>query len=325
MIAFGSVMQRVPIDPAAAAALRESALGARSQVASAAQSIPGMAEWLTALVPINPIRAAADGAMLPLIVFSLTLGFALSRLQQQKRETIVRFFEGVADAMVTLVRWILRVAPLGVFALALPLAARLGVAAAGALVYYVGAVALACIVFAIVVIYPSAAVLGRVPLFQFAAAAAPAQAIAFSSRSSLASLPVMIDAARSRLGIRDEVASMFLPLAAAMFRAGTALGSAVAVLFLARLYAVELDVATMVTIGAVIVVTSFGSPGIPSGGLLVILPVLTAAGIPAEGVGILLAVDALPDMFRTTTNITADMAAVTVSARTSAPSLGSSQ
>ncbi|MGH7696888.1 MAG: dicarboxylate/amino acid:cation symporter, partial [Gemmatimonadaceae bacterium] len=123
---------------------------------------------------------------------------------------------------------------------------------------------------------------------------------------------VMIESARTRLGVSDHVASMFLPLAAALFRAGTALGSAVAVLFLARLYDVPLPLSTMFTIGAVIVVTSFGSPGIPSGGLLVILPVLAAAGIPAEGVGILLAVDALPDMFRTASNITADMAAVAI-------------
>ena len=105
---------------------------------------------------------------------------------------------------------------------------------------------------------------------------------------------------------------MFLPIAAAMFRAGTAVGSTIAVLFLARLYGVELGVPVMLTIAAVIVITSLGSPGIPSGALLVVVPVLAAAGIPAEGVGILLAVDALPDMFRTASNITADMAAVSI-------------
>jgi Na+/H+-dicarboxylate symporter len=312
MGAFGPIMQRLPIDPAAAAALRQNALGARGDVTSAAESIPGIGEWLVALVPQNVMQAAADGAMLPLIVFSLAFGLALARAQPPKRDPAVRFFEAIADSMVTLVHWILKVAPLGVFALAVPLAARLGLIAAGALVHYIGAVAVACAVLAVLVTSPAAVLLGRVSLSRFAAAAAPAQAIAFSSRSSLASLPVMIESARTRLGISDQVASMFLPLAAALFRAGTALGSAVAVLFLARLYDVPLALSTMFTIGTVIVVTSFGSPGIPSGGLLVILPVLAAAGIPAEGVGILLAVDALPDMFRTASNITADMAAVAI-------------
>ncbi|MEW5915216.1 MAG: dicarboxylate/amino acid:cation symporter [Gemmatimonadota bacterium] len=312
MVAFGPVMQRLVIDPAVAASLRENALATRGDVAAAAQSIPGITEWVVALVPQNVIRAAADGTMLPLIVFSLALGLALSKVQPIRCDIVVRFFEGVADSMVTLVHWILKVAPLGVFALALPLAARLGLTAAGALVYYIAAVAVGCVLFTVLVTYPAAVLLGRVSLTRFAAAALPAQAIALSSRSSLASLPIMIDAARMRLGIPDQVASMFLPIAAALFRAGTALGSAIAVLFLARLYDVSLPLPTLLTIGAVIVVTSFGSPGIPSGGLLVILPVLTAAGIPAEGVGVLLAVDALPDMFRTTANITADMAAVAI-------------
>ena len=312
MLVFGPVMQRLPIDAAAAANLREDALGTRGEVASAVRNVPGIGDWFISLVPQNVMRAAADGAMLPLIVFSLAFGLALAKTSAPQRDTAVRFFEAIADAMVRLIRWILVIAPLGVFALAIPVAVRLGFAAAGALVYYLGAVAIACTAFAALVLYPGAVLLGRVPLSRFTAAAAPAQAIAFSSRSSLASLPIMIESARDRLGIPDEVTSMFLPIASAMFRAGTAVGSTIAVLFLARLYGVELEAPAMLTIAAVIVVTSFGSPGIPSGALLVIVPVLAAAGIPAEGVGILLAVDALPDMFRTTTNITADMAGVAI-------------
>jgi Na+/H+-dicarboxylate symporter len=320
VIVFTPVMQGLSIDAAAAATLRQNALG-QDDAAAASQAIPGISDWLMSLVPQNVVRSLADGAMLPLIIFSLALGLALARLESPKRLTIVKFLDAVATAMVTLVHWILRVAPIGVFALAVPLAARLGLAAAGALVYYVAAVAIACAAFVVIVLYPSASLLGRVSIAKFAAAAAPAQAIAFSSRSSMASLPIMIESARSRLGIPDEIASMFLPLAAAMFRAGTAIGSTIAVLFLARLYGVVIETSAMLTIGAVIVATSFGSPGIPSGGLLVIMPVLSAAGVPAEGVGILLAVDALPDMFRTTTNITADMAAVAIVPARVAPQL----
>jgi Na+/H+-dicarboxylate symporter len=253
--------------------------------------------------------------MLPLIVMALAFGFALTRLKPGDRETVVKVVAGVAGAMLVLVRWILAVAPVGVFALALPLAARLGLSAAGVLAYYIALVGLACVVFALVVLYPAATLLGRVALADFVRAAAPVQAFAFSSRSSLATLPVMIEAARSRLGLRESVSDVFLPLAAAMFRAGTAIGLTIAALFVARLYAVPLGPGALVAIVLTVIVTSLGSPGIPSGSILVIVPVLTAAGLPVEAVGVLLGVDTLPDMFRTTTNVTADMAAVTVVAR----------
>jgi len=126
---------------------------------------------------------------------------------------------------------------------------------------------------------------------------------------------VMMEAARTRLGLREDVTGFLLPLAAAMFRAGSAVGLTMGAVFLAQLYGVPLGPAAMLSIVLTVVVTSLGSPGIPSGSILVIVPILMAGGIPVEGAGILLGVDTLPDMFRTTTNITADMAAAAVIGR----------
>ena len=241
---FGAVLgppllAGLPIDPETAIALRQSAEAAGG-VEERARTIPGFSQWLVNLVPSNPLRAAADDAMLPLIIFTLAFAVALLRVSEERRRIVVGFFHGVFDAMLVLVRWVLELAPLGVFALALPLATRMGLAAAGALAYYVALVAILSTTFALVVLYPAAVILGRVSLREFARAAAPAQAVAFSARSSLASLPAMIEGARARLRLPVEVTNFYLPLAASVFRTGTGIGLTVGVLFLARLYGLYL-------------------------------------------------------------------------------------
>jgi proton glutamate symport protein len=309
------LMGRIPLDPAAIEALRESGASATSAAAERVKQIPTFAQWLTDLVPVNPVKAAADGAMLPLIVFSLCFGLALTRLTGEARDLMVRFFRGIADAALTLVRWVLEAAPIGVFALAVPLAARLGLSAAGALVGYIAVTALLLTAFSLLVLYPLAIVGGRVAPGAFARAAFPAQAVAFSARSSLAALPAMMESARTRLHLPEQIAAFFLPLAASTFRVGGAVGLITGVAFVARLYGVELGVAELATIVLTVVLTTFSVPGIPAGSIIVMVPVLLAAGLPVEGMGILLGVDTIPDMFRTTTNVTGDMAAASVLSR----------
>jgi Na+/H+-dicarboxylate symporter len=242
----------------------------------------------------------------------VAFGVALTSLDAARRAPVVAFFQGVADAMLVLVRWILALAPIGVFALALPLATRVGIAAAGALAYYVALVVALSIGAIVLLLYPAAIVLGRVPLRTFARASLPAQAVAFSSRSSLAALPAMIEGATDRLGISRETTGFFLPLAASVFRVGAVVGQIVGVLFIARLYGVEIDAARVATIALTSVLTSFSVPGVPGGSILVMVPVMIAAGVPVEGIGVLLGVDTIPDMFRTTANVTGHMAAVTL-------------
>ena len=303
-------------DPEGAAALREGATTAA--LAPAAEGgIPGIGDWLVDLVPVNPVGAAANGQMLPLIVFSLIFALGALALRPEQRDLIIRFSEAVSDTMLVVVRWILEVAPIGVFALALPLALRLGLGAAGSLVSYIVIVAGLCALYT-VALYPVTAILGRMPMRDFARAAAPAQGIAFSSRSSLASLPPMIEEAE-RIRLPDTVAGFFLPLAVSVFRAGTPIANVVGVVFLARLYGVELGGAQLATVATTASLLSFSVPGIPGGSIIMMAPVLMAAGVPLDGLGILLAVDTIPDMFRTTTNVTADMSVAVILGRTETP------
>lgn len=308
------LMAVLPIDAAARAAMSHGASDAANAALESAHKIPTFAQWLVDLVPVNPVKAAADGAMLPLIVFSLVLGLAAARLAPERRETLIRVFDGLASASLVLVRWVLVAAPIGVFALALPLAARMGATAAGAVAYYIALVVGLSTLFALAVLYPLGAIGGRVSFRTFAQLALPPQAVALSARSSLAALPAMIESAK-RIGLREEIASFLLPLAASMYRVGGAIGQVIGVVFLAHLYGVALGATDLATIVLTVVLTTFSVPGIPAGSMLIMAPVLMAANIPIAGLGILLGVDTIPDMFRTATNITADMAAAVVLGR----------
>lgn len=305
----------LPLDPASVDALRAGAAASGASAAEGAKSIPTVGEWLVALVPANPIKAAADGAMLPLIVTSVVFGAALMHVSPERRSAVVRIVEGVMDASLALVRAILDFAPVGVFALAVPLAATMGTAALGAILGYVVIVSGICVLFWLVVLYPAAVFVGGANLRAFAQATLPAQSIAFSSRSSLAALPAMLESVRDTLKLPPAISSFLIPLAATVFRCGAGIGQTVGVLFIARLYGVDLGAAQLATIAVTSLVTSFSVPGVPGGSIIVMVPVLMAAGIPVEGVGILLGADTIPDMFRTTTNVTGHMAAAVILAR----------
>jgi Na+/H+-dicarboxylate symporter len=306
------MLAHITPDPVAISRLQASAASGQAATAGAVQS---PSEWLVALVPPNVFRAAADGAMLPLIIFSLALGLALVSVAEPSRLRVVALFRGIAESMLVVVRWLMVVAPLGVFALTLPLVARLGLSAVGALATYVILVSAAVVVFVLVVVYPAAALIGGVPLREFARAAAPAQIVAISARSSLAALPALIESARTRLHLPPEISGFFLPLASAMFRVGATLGLTTGAVFIGRLYGVPIGVPQLATIVLTAVVTSFSIPGIPGGSIIAMAPVLASVGLPLEGIGILLGVDTIPDMFRTAANVTGQLAAATIVAR----------
>jgi proton glutamate symport protein len=155
----------------------------------------------------------------------------------------------------------------------------------------------------VALLYPLGVLAGRMPLSAFVSYCAPAQAIAFASRSSLASLPAMVSAAE-RAGLPPGASRIVMPLALAVFHFGAAVAQTVGVVFLARLYGVTLTPSQMATIVFAVVFASFAVPGIPGGSIIAMVPVLAAASLPLDGIGILLAVDTIPDMFRTTANVT---------------------
>jgi Na+/H+-dicarboxylate symporter len=237
---------------------------------------------------------------------------ALTRIAPGRRAPFLRFCEAVQATAFVLVRWILELAPIGVFALTVPLAARLGLSAAGAVAWYIGVVSLACVAFILFVLYPLAAIGGRVSLRAFAKAALPVQMVAISSRSSMASLPVMIEEFGPSLGLKKEITGFFLPLSSTVFRTGAGIGITTGFCFIAALFGIHLSAVQLVTAALTTVLLSFSVPGIPNGSIIIMVPVLLAAKLPVEGVGILIALDTIPDMFRTTTNVTGTLAVAAV-------------
>jgi Na+/H+-dicarboxylate symporter len=301
------------VDPSTAAAMRSSAAASSDAAVQQAQTITGIRGWLIDLVPNSPIKAMADGAMLPVIVFTLLFALGITQLEASARASVVGVANGVLAATITMVGWFLAVAPIGVFALTLPLAGRLGLAAAGAVVYYVIAVALLLTAF-MALLYLAAWFIGHQSPRAFARACAPAQAVAASARASMATLPAMLQGAEA-LGLPVTVRSFFLPLAAASFRTGSAIAIPVGVLFLARLHGVTIEAPQLVTIALMGIITTFSVPSIPGGTIIVMVPILMAADLPVSSVGLLLGVDTIPDMFRTSTHVTADMTAASILSR----------
>jgi proton glutamate symport protein len=297
------------IDPGVAAELLENT----NSVIAATAELPPFRDWLVGLVPTNPLKAAVETAMLPLLVFTVLFSLALLNIEGAGRETMLRFFTALKDAMLTLVGWIMLVAPLGVFGLVFPLAARMGISAVTALGSFI-LIACSLITLMMLLLYPLAVFAGRLPLTEFARAVAPVQVIGFSTRSSLASLPATV-AATDKLGISDRVSGLVLPVAVSLFKFASPIGRTTGTYFVAQLYGIELGATEMIIVAMAIGLFSFYSPGIPSGGLLIMAPVYISLGLPVEGIGILIAIDVIIDMFITATNVTANVTAAAILTR----------
>jgi Na+/H+-dicarboxylate symporter len=290
--------------------------GAREAAQSLTSGAPsvGFGNWLTSLIPTNPVNAAANGAMLPLILFTLLFALAIGKAPAVARTTLLGFFSAVTETMLVLVRWVVRLAPIGIFGLMLPLGAHGGVGLAGAVGFYVVAYSAASVLF-VLLLYPALRVVARVPIRVFARAALPAQLIAFSSSSSIASLPALVEGAEQGLKLPKEVTGFVLPLAVSMFKFAGPVAWPLGSLFVAWFYGVELHTPQYLTIAFAAIFLGFAAPGVPRGAFLMLAPLFLAIGLPLEGIGILIAVDAIPDLFATVTNATGDLAATALVAR----------
>ncbi len=283
--------------------------------------VPPFSDFLIAMVPTNPVAAAAEDAFLPLIVFTVTFAFALTRLPQEPRELLSRFFQAIADAMLVMITWVLWLAPIGVFALAYVVGAKAGTAAFGALVHYVAIVAGTGILVWLLA-YPTAMIAGRVPLRQFLRAIGPSQAVAISTQSSLASLPAMLRGAEA-LNLPVAASGVVLPLAVAIFRfTGPAMNISVA-LYVAHVFGIRLG-PEQIAIGiAAAAITTLGAVSLPGTISFVssIAPIALAMGVPIEPLALLVAVETLPDIIRTLGNVTMDVAVTSVVTRGQAEGL----
>ncbi len=296
---------------------------AGAEATRAALRAPGAAGispygWLVGLVPTDPLGAAARGEILPLIVLTLAFAVALAHVTPAVRQPVLDLARGVSEAVLVVLRWILALMPPAVFCLTYALAARTGTASVGAIGLFVALVIGLLVVFTLL-LYPLTAAVARVPLGRFARAAAPAQIVAVGSRSSLVSLPSMVLGMGRDLGLPAAVTGFVLPLSVATFKLNRTVSSVARLLFLARLYGVPLEPAQVAGFVGAIVLVSFGTPGIPSTGSTTSLPFYLAMGIPLEGVVILGAVDAVPDVFKTLLNVTGDMSVAAIVARQAGP------
>jgi Na+/H+-dicarboxylate symporter len=275
---------------------------------------PGFGAWVTSLIPTNPIAAAANGAMLQLILFTLILALAITRLAPATREPLLAVFRGLAEAMLVIVRWVVALAPLGVFALVLPLAARGGAGVAGAVGFYVLVYSLLSIL-TILLLYPVVAAWAKVPIRKFARGVFPGQSVAFASSSSIASLPALVDGAERVLELPPRVTGFVLPLSVSIFKIAAPVSWTVGALFIGWFYGIPLSFGALATVALASTFLAFAAPGVPRGAFLMLTPLFLAIGLPAEGIGILIAVDAIPDLFATVLNVTGYMASTTIIAR----------
>ena len=266
-------------------------------------------EFIKTIAPSNPIRAAAEDAILGIVVFAVFFGFAATRLPERLRQPLTTFFEAVGETMIIIVRWVLVAAPLGVFALSLGVGLSAGASAAGVLLHYVVVISVACIGIGLL-FYPLAVVFGKVGLGRFARAVAPAQVVAFSTQSSLASLPVMVERSVDALGVRRSTAGLVLPLAVAVFRITSPVANLGVALYCAHLFGIQPSTGQLIAAMLTAALISVGTVGLPGqvSFFASIAPICIAMGVPLEMLPLLLAVEVIPDIFRTVGNVTADVA-----------------
>ena len=297
-----ALLAAFPIPGKAAAAL------AGSTATSPTAPLPGIAEFLGQIVPANVMGSAAEGAMLPVIVFVALFALASTRLAEAPAAQLRLLFEGIAGAMMVVIGWVLRIAPLGVFALGFSVAAASGGAAVQALAHYI---ALVVTVGAMVLLaaYAVAALAGRTGLFRFARAVLPAQAVAISTQSSLATLPAMLAVCRT-LGVRQDSADFVLPLAVTLFRATSPAMNVAVAIYAAALVGIAPTPQALIAGVAVSMLTTLGAPSLPGSISFVAStgPIALAMGVPIEPLALLVAVEMIPDVMRTTGNVTMDVA-----------------
>jgi len=300
-----------PLPAAWAGALRASLTGLEP-----VGTVPTLASFFDTIVPGNVIAAAAADAFLPLTVFSLVLAFAITQLAPEPRAIMTGFFQALTDAMLIIIGWVLKLAPVGVFMLAYGVGAHTGAAAFGALIHYI--VTVSTIGFVVLIAaYPVAWIGGRVSPLRFARAAAPAQAVAISTQSSLASLPAML-AGAGQLGAPAASAGITLPIAVAIFRATSPAMNLSVALYVAHWLGVPIGPGALAAGICTAAITTMGSVSLPGTVSFIasVAPVALAMGIPIEALGVLIAVETIPDLFRTVGNVTMDVAvAVTVAKR----------
>jgi Na+/H+-dicarboxylate symporter len=298
------------IDPATRDSLAAQFSAEASAQARGAERAPSLRDVLLGIIPRNPVQAAADFDLLPLIFFSVIFGAAIGLLQGEPKSAVLNFFAGINEASTIVIRWVMLLAPYAVFVLIASVVARFGVDLLQSLLVYAltvlaGLVLHLCGTLALLV-----RLLARLSPMDFYRRIAAVQLFAFSTSSSNATLPVTLRTAEEKLGVPKSISSFVLPLGATINMDGTALYQAVAVMFIAQIYGVPMDLAAHVTIVLTATLASIGAAGVPSAGIITLIIVLQSVGLGGRiesGIALILGVDRLLDMCRTVVNVTGDL------------------
>lgn len=299
------------LDPATRDSLSVQFAQEASSKLQVAEKAPSLVDTLLNMIPRNPVAAAASFDLLALIVFTVVMGAALASLPQEKSQPVLRFFDGVNDASMVVIGWVMRLAPFAVFALISGVIARFGIDMLQSLLIYTLVVFAGLLIHTYGVLALMVKVAARLNPLDFFRRSAPVQLMAFSTSSSNATLPVTLGTAENRFGISNSVASFVLPLGATVNMAGTALYQAVAVVFISQIYGLELTITDLLTILLTATLAAVGTAGVPSAGIITVIIVLQSLGLGshvAAGISLILGVDRIIDMMRTTTNVLGDLA-----------------
>jgi Na+/H+-dicarboxylate symporter len=305
-------------DQATLVAQFESAAGSK---ASAAAEAPSTIDNILNIVPANPVNSLASGDMLQIIFFAVIFGVALTLMDEGKADIIVTFFDRIQEAMVLIIHMVMAIAPFGVAALVADVIGSSGASLLLALGVYAATVLTGLFLHALLVYGGLVKLFTNLKLGAFLKAIRPAQLIAFSTSSSSATLPVSMECAEENLGISNSVSSFVLPLGSTVNMDGTALYQGVAAIFIAQVFGMQLGVGDQLTIVLTATMASVGAAGVPGAGMVTLAMVLTATGIPQVGIALILGMDRLLDMFRTSVNVTGDLAVTSAMASTEGETL----
>ncbi len=277
---------------------------------------PGAVDTILDIIPLNPLKALTDGRMLQIIFFALVVGIALTFMPEERAEPVLKFFTGINDVMVQLVHIIMKLAPYGVFALIAAVVADFGFAVLANLLKYSLVVIAGLIIHSLIIYSLAIKLFTKMKVKRFFTAIRQAQLIAFSTSSSAATLPITMECVQEEMGVSRQVASFTLPLGATMNMDGTALVQGVAAFFIAEVFGVDLTLAQQITIVVIATLASVATAAVPGVGMITLAMVLQSVGLPLEGVALVLGVDRILDMCRTSVNITGDACCAVVVAST---------
>jgi dicarboxylate/amino acid:cation (Na+ or H+) symporter, DAACS family len=302
------------LNPSVKASLLETYKGQTTGAMGLSEGAFGI-DLLVKIVPRNPVQAAANGDMLAIIFFALMIGVAITTISVERAEPMVKFLDSLGHITVAIIHLVMKVAPIGVFCLIFSVTARFGFHLLISLLQYVLTVVGGLVIFQLLGYSVILVLVSRYPPLEFFRKIRIVMITAFSTSSSSATLPTTLQTSEENLGIPREIGGFVLPLGATMNMNGTSLYEGATVLFLAQVFGVHLSLGTQVIVVLLAVLTAIGTAGVPGGSIPLMMMVLGMVGVPMEGIAIILGVDRILDMCRTTLNVTGDIVTATIVSR----------